>query len=190
MRSHVLVPFIALVVVQSFCCCPIAGGPQPPHAITPSDEAVQRFKERWDTVIEESPDGSFTITVTEEEMTSLATQILDKREDLPPVSDLQIHLRDGRIEAYATVTVNDSLSLPGMVAFSAVATGGGISATIEEAAFGPLPIPDSTLETVTDVLNDLIAKSVPTEMGTTTITDIQIGEGDMTLTGTISADQP
>jgi hypothetical protein len=191
MRSQVLIPLLALIVVaQALCCCSIAGGPQPPYSITPSDEAIQRFKERWDTVVEGSPNGTFTITVTEEEMTSLATRMLDRRDDLPPISDLQVHLRDGRIEAYATVTVNDSLSLPGMVAFSAAAADGEINVTLEEAAFGPLPIPDSALETATDVLNSLIAESVLDEIGDAAISDIQIGEGDMTLTGTMSADQP
>ena len=191
MRSHILVPLVALVVVaQSFCCCPIAGGPQPPHTITPSDEAVQRFKERWGAAVEESLDSAFTVTVTEEEMTSLAAQMLAQQQDSPPISDLQIHFRDGRIEAYATVHMDDSLSLPGMVAFSASATDGEINVTLEEAAFGPLPIPDSVVEAATDALNNLIAESVLAEMDKATITDIQIGAGEMTLTGTISADQP
>ena len=191
MRSQVFVSLVALVVLaQACCCCPLVGGPQPPYSITPSDEAVQRFKERWDTVAEESPDNTFTITVTEEEMTSLAAKTLEKQQDLPPVSDLQLHLRDGRIEAYATVAVNDSLSLPGMVAFSVAAIDGKINVTLEEAAFGPVPIPDSALETATAVLNDLIAQSVMSELGHATITDIQVGDGEMTLSGTISADQP
>ncbi len=192
MRSQVLVPLVVLVVLaQSLCCCPLVGGPQPPYTITPSDEAVQRFKERWDTAVKESlDDNTFTVTVTEEEMTSLAAQMLDERQNLPPVSDLQIYFRNGRIEAYATVTMNDSVSLPGMVAFSPAVVDGKITVTLEEAAFGPLPIPDSTLETATDTLDDLLAESMMTELDRATITDIQIGDGEMTLTGTISADQP
>ncbi|MEE8391939.1 MAG: hypothetical protein V3S14_14235 [Anaerolineae bacterium] len=190
MRSHVLVPLIALVVVQIFCCCSIPEGPQPPYSIMPSDEDAQNLQERWDTVLEENLDGTFTITITEEEMTSLATQMLAKQQDLPPISNLQVHLRDGRIEAYATVTVNDSLSLPGMVAFSVTATDGKVNVTLQEAAFGPMPIPDSALETVTDTLNNLIAESVLSEMDEAIVTDIQINAGEMTLTGTITPNQP
>ncbi|MCP4543687.1 MAG: hypothetical protein GY832_41770 [Chloroflexi bacterium] len=191
MRSHVLLSLVALfVLAQSLCCCPLVGGPQPPYAITPSDEAVQRFKDRWGTVVKDSLDNTFAITVTEEEITSLAAQMLDKRQDLPPVSDLQVYFRNSRIEAYATVAVNDSLSLPGMVAFSPVVTDGKITVVLEEISFGPLPIPDSVLETATNALDDLVAESVMTELGYATITDIQIGDGEMILTGTISADQP
>jgi hypothetical protein len=191
MRAHVLVPLIALAVIaQSCCCCALIGGPQPPHAITPSDEAIQRFKERWGTAVQESIDGSFTITVTEEEMTSLVARMLERQQDPPPISDLQVHLRDERIDVYATIIAGESLSIPGLVAFSASAAGGAINVTLEQAAFGPLPIPDTVLETTTTVLNESISKSVLTEMGGATITDIQVGEGDMLLKGTITSGSP
>lgn len=191
MRTHVLVPLIALAVIaQSCCCCALIGGPQPPYAITPSDEAIQRFKERWDTVVKESLDGSFTITVTEEEMTSLVARMLERQQDPPPINDPQVHLRNERIEVYATIIVGDSLSIPGLVAFSASAAEGGINVTLEQAAFGPLPIPDAALETSTAVLNEAISKSVLTELGRATITDILVGEGEMLLTGTITPNSP
>ncbi|MDY7077568.1 MAG: hypothetical protein SXV54_11665 [Chloroflexota bacterium] len=186
MRSHVLIPLIALTVVaQSCCCCTMFGGPQPPHTITPSNEAVQRFRERWATEVGEGIDGFFTITVTDEEMTSLVTQMLAQQEDLPPISDPQVHFRNGRIEVYATVTVADSLPLPGLVAFSATATGDGINVTLEEVAFGPLPIPEPVLETMTETLNESLSQSILVEIGEATITDIQIGTGEMTLSGQI-----
>jgi uncharacterized protein YpmS len=188
MRSHLLISLAALILVAQFCCCcGNIGGPEPPYVITPSDDAIQHFKERWTTALDGSPDGSFTITVTEEEMTSLAVQQLAKQADPPPISNPQIHLRDGRIEVYATVTVNDSLPLPGMVAFSATAVDGDVDVTVEEVALGPLPIPDSALETATSALNDMVRKSVPAEMGEVTIADIQIGAGEMTFVGTISS---
>lgn len=191
MRSQAAIPLIALVLAAQFCCCSAAiGGPQPPYVIPSSDEAVQRFQDRWSTVVDESLDGSFTITLTEEEMTSIAMQMLTRQADSPPISDLQVHFRDQRIEVYATVTVQDSLPLPGMVAFSAHATDGGISVSVEEAAFGPLPIPDSILEASTQALNDLISQSVEAEIENASITDIQIGEEEMILTGTVSPSSP
>jgi hypothetical protein len=189
MRSHALIPIVALAVVaQSCCCCALVGGPQPPHSITPSDEAVQRFRERWATVVDESLDGSFTITVTEEEMTSLVAQMLAKQEDPPPIRDLQAHFRNDRIEVYATVTVNDSLPLPGLVAFSVSATDGELSVTLEEIAFGPLPIPDPVLETLTDAFNESLSTIILAEMDEALITDIQVGEGQMTISGRITPD--
>ena len=191
MRSYVAISFIALMLlVQSCCCCTILGGPEPPYSITPSDDAIEGFKERWHTAVDGSPDGSFSITLTEEEMTSLIVNRLDQEKDVPPVRDLQVHLRNGRIEVYATIMMNGSLPVPGMIAFSAKPVAGTIGVTLEDVAFGPLPVPDSALEAPTDVLNELISRSVITEMGAVTITDIQIGEGDMTLFGQIAPDSP
>jgi hypothetical protein len=191
MRSQAVIPLVALMLAAQFCCCSTAiGGPQPPYVITPSDEAIQRFQDRWSTVIDQSLDGSFTITLTEEEMTSIAVRMLARQVDSPPISDLQVHFRDQRIEVYATVTVQDSLPLPGMIAFSARATDGGISVSVEEAAFGPLPIPDSVLEASTDALNDLISESVEAEIEHASITGIQVGEKEMTITGTVSPTPP
>jgi uncharacterized protein YpmS len=187
MRFHLLISLAALVLVAQFCCCcGNIGGPEPPYVITPSDDAIQRFKERWTTVTDGSMDGSFAITVTEEEMTALAVQQLARQADPPPISNPQVHLQDGRIEVYATLTVNDAIPVPGMVAFSATAVDGDINVAVEEVAFGPLPIPDSALESITDAANDLVRTSKLTEEGEVTITDIQIGEGEMTLTGKVA----
>ena len=194
MRSQAIISLIALMLAGQFCCCStitgIIGGPQPPYVITPSDVAIQQFQDRWSAVADESPDGSLTITLTEEEMTSIAVGMLARQVDSPPVSDLQVHFRNERIEVYAMVTVQDSLPLPGMIAFSAHAADGGISVSVEEAAFGPLPIPDSVLEASTDALNKMISESVEAEIENASITDIQIGDEEMIITGTISPTLP
>lgn len=81
MRSHVLITLIAVVVLaQSCCCCALIGGPQPPYAITPSDEAIQHLLERWRTVVDASTNDTFTITVTEEEMTRMARMAAIRRQ--------------------------------------------------------------------------------------------------------------
>lgn len=184
MRSHVLVPIIALAIAAQVCCCTIVGGPQPPYTITPSDEAVQRLKERLATA---ESDGSFTITVTDEEMTSLLVQMLAQQDELP-ISQPQVHFRNGRVEVYATVTVAAPLALPGMVAFSITATDSEISVTLEEIAFGPLPVPEPVLEALTEMLNETLSESILAEMDEARITDIHIGEGQMTVSGTSPSD--
>jgi len=184
-RSHILVPIIVLAIAaQVCCCCTMVGGPQPPYPITASDEAIQRFQERWATAVDESTDGSFTITITDEEMTSLLAQMLAEQDELA-ISQPQVHFRNGRVEVYATVTVADPLALPGMVALSVIATDSEIGVTLEEMAFGPLPIPEPILEPLTDTLNEMLSESILAEMDEATITDIQIGEGQMTISGRV-----
>ena len=125
MRSQILVPLVALAVAAQACCCCTVLGPQPPYTITPSDEAVRRFEERMDST-ETAADGSFTITVTEEEMTSLIVQELAKQEEPLPISDPQVHFRNGRAEFYASVHIAGPLVLPTMVALSITTAGGDI----------------------------------------------------------------
>ncbi|MFQ6100967.1 MAG: hypothetical protein ACE5OS_06990 [Anaerolineae bacterium] len=188
MRSHILAPLIALVVAaQACCCCTILGGPQPPYTITPSDEAIRRFEERM-AEAEQSTDDSVTITITEEEMTSLVAQALAKREEPSPIGEPQVHFRNGRVEVYVTVHVADSLALPSLVAFSITATGGELGITVEEIAVGPLPIPKPILETLTDVLNEELSEAARFEEIEVVITDVQVGEGEMTISGQVQSD--
>jgi len=183
MRSQILVPLIALLVAaQSCCCCTILGGPQPPYAITPSEDAAQSFTERMASV-DQGADGVFTISITEEEMTSLVVQMLTAQEEPPPISQVQVHFRNGRIEVYGTVMAADSVSLPGMAAFSIGATPSGTVVTVEEIALGPLPVPESVLQSLTEVINQALAKNIQVNGTEAIITDVQIGEGQMTVSG-------
>lgn len=182
MRSRILVSLVALAVAtQSCCCCTILGGPQPPYPITPSDEAVSRFQERMNEA-QPGPDGSFTVTITDEEMTSLVAQMLDRRETPPPFSDTQVHFRNDRVEVYAAVHVVKSLSLPGLVAFRIGVTGGEATVIIEEVALGPLPVPKAILETLSEMLNETLTQNIRVDGQEVLITGVEIGDGEMTIT--------
>jgi hypothetical protein len=190
MRSNVLPLLIAaLVVAQSCLCFTLAGGPQPPYDIVPAEESAKSLRERWNEAANASPDGTFSITVSEEEMTALVAQALAEQEDVSStISDPQVYFRDNRVEVYASVKINDTLSVPGMVAFSLAVAEGNVTAAVEEVAFGSLPIPESALETATSVLNELIAQSISGEIEQAAITGVQIGDGEMILSGVINSE--
>ncbi len=190
MRWYTLVPIVALVAAAQVCCCiNLIGGPQPPYPVTPSDQAIERFKERWRATLEGIADGSVSITVSEEELTSLAVKVLEEQADLPEVSNLQILLRNGRIEAYATIRVNDALSVPGMAAFAVTVVDGRLNVALDEMDFGPLSLPQQVIDTLTARLNKLITESIKNEVGAVTISDVQIGNGEMTITGQLAPAQ-
>lgn len=182
MRSRILIPVVALIVATQACCCTGLGGQQPPYPITPSDEAVQRFKERLESATP-GQDGTFTLTVTDEEITSLVAQRLAGQQQQGrtiPVSDPQIYFRNDCVEAYATLHLSDTLAVPGMIAMSVTVEDGLPVFTIEEIDIGPLPVPAPLLEELTNQMNQMLAESLG--HAETTITGIQIGEGQMTLT--------
>ncbi|HDQ71238.1 MAG TPA: DUF2993 domain-containing protein, partial [Chloroflexi bacterium] len=174
-------------------CCnalPI-GGPQPPHEIAPSEEAIQKLRERWKEALDVSPDGAFDIAITETEMTALANKALATIEEPPPIENLQIHFQDSLMNIYATVTVHEALPIPAMVALSVSAANGEINVSVKEAEFGGLTsMPsESAMETVTNIFNDLVDQIIQDEIGkNVAITDVQIEEGKMTLSGTLNAE--
>ena len=183
MRSKIVAPLIAMVVAaQACCCCTLLGGPQPPYVITPSDEAARCFQERMDSV-ERNADGTFSITITEEEITSLIVQQMEQQSNPPPISQPQVHFRDGRVEFYGTVTLAGNFALPGLIAFSIDVPESELAITIEEIALGPLPISESALESFTQVLNEALTENITIDDRPATITNVQVGDGQMTVTG-------
>jgi hypothetical protein len=187
MSSKTLIAMLVVlaVTVQACCCCTFLGGPQPPYTITHSEETIQRLQERVDA-IETDANGNFSLTISEEEMTALAVQVLDEMEEPPPVSDLQVFFRNGRVELYITVHLSDSFSLPSMLAFTIDAQEGDFAVTIEEMMVGPLPMPGSITEAMTEAINDALRGSVSNGEGNVLITDVQIGDKEMTIYGQMS----
>ncbi|MBN1810968.1 MAG: hypothetical protein JXA14_03945 [Anaerolineae bacterium] len=187
MHSKVLIVVIALsVAVQACCCCTnLLGGPQPPYTITHSEETIQRLQERVNA-IETDANDNFSLTISEEEMTALAVQALDEMEEGPPISELQVFFRNARVELYMIIHLSDSFSLPGMIAFTIDAREGDFAVTIEEMIVGPLPLPESVTEAMTEALNDALTEGVSNDEGNVLITDVQIGDKEMTIYGQMS----
>jgi uncharacterized protein YpmS len=184
-KTLVVVLVALAVIAQTCCCCTFLGGPQPPYAIAPSEETLQRLQERVDT-IETDANGNFSLTISEEEMTALAAQALDEMDAPPPVSDPQVFFRNNRVELYMTIYLSDSFSLPGMLAFTIDAQEGDFGVTIEEMVVGPLPLPESITEVMTDTLNDALRGSMSDGESSVLITDVQTGDREMTVFGQMS----
>ena len=116
-------------------------------------------------------------------MTALAVQAIDEMKDGPPISDLQVFFRNGRVELYMTIHLSDSFSLPGMIAFTIDAQDGDFAVTIEEMMVGPMPLPESVTDAITETLNDALSEGVSDDESNVLITDVQIGDREMTIFG-------
>ncbi len=186
MRSRILLSMIALLLVtQSCCCCAMLGGPQPPYSITPSDEAFERLIERLDQATS-GPEGTFTITVTDEEITSLVAHrfaALEQEGQPSPIRDPQVYFRNGRIEAYATLEFSEALALPCMLAMTITIEDGAPVVTVEEVVVGPLSVPAALVQQLTETIGQQIAAALSGERPGFVIVSVQIGDGQMTITG-------
>ena len=184
MPSKALAVLVVLAVAaQAFCFCSILS-PKPPYTVDPSGETLERLQERM-REIEAEDDGSFSIVVTEEEMTALAVQMLEDMDAPPPISQLQVLFRNDRVEAYATIHATDSTEVPGMLAFTIDILDGEIVVTVEKIDLGPLPIPESLAESVTETLNKALDEWILSDKSDYVITDIRIGDKKATILGQV-----
>ncbi|MBI3764202.1 MAG: hypothetical protein HY260_20370, partial [Chloroflexi bacterium] len=128
-------------------------------------------------------DGSVTITMTQEQLTSLVAIELAKNPDAP-VKDPQVILHSGQIVFTGTL---DAQSLKGDAEIkmtAAVDENGQPDITIISAKIGPLPIPDSLLPGISKAVSDALFNQITTQAGTKIkLTSITIDEGTMTVKG-------
>jgi uncharacterized protein YpmS len=183
--SATVVALAALTIAaQTFCCGTVLGSPEPPYTVVPSDETLDQLQEKVEA-IEADDEDTFTITITEEEMTALAVQMLEEMEDPPPISQPQVIFRDGRVELYGTIHTTDSADVPGMLALTLNVQDGNIVATVEEIDVGPLPMPESLAEIANENLNQALDDWIVNDMTDYVITDIKISTKKAIIYGQI-----
>jgi hypothetical protein len=162
------------------------GGPTPPASPIPvSTEAAGELEQLWEDAIENSQNGEVSIIMTEAQVTSYVALKLAEEPD-SPFEDVQIFLRDGNIIMQATAKAGE-LSVPAQVVLGiSTSTDGKPTITIEEADFGPMPVPESILEDISNGLNDLIAGELGGQASDFNLTSIAIADGQMAVTGTVN----
>jgi len=181
MRSKALAIAFALVILAQACCCTTAiGGPEPPYTVIPSEEAAERFR---DKVEQASQAGGQTIslTITEEEATSVFAQLFSQTQAVAPITPPQILFQDGRMEVYTDLKALRIVSIPGMVALSISASDGEFEVGVEEVAFGPIPVPEFALDFLTELVNQWLFDNILSQIGNIPIREVQIGDGEMTI---------
>ena len=185
MQSRTLAIAVALVVAaEACCCCTALGGPEPPYPIHPSQAAMDELTQRMEQPhIAEGDDGLvyFSIYMTEEEATSLLVNQLEGEAQPSPVEQPQIHFRDGRIEVYLTVTISEQLPLPIMAALSPTTVGDDVTLTLAEIIVGPLPLPESIVGGLGEMVSEMVGDVLANAVEGATITDLQVDEGRLVL---------
>lgn len=168
-----IVPLLMLVALACTCGTPDA----PAEQIVVSNESAQELVEKIGAI----ETGEFTLVVTEQELTSAAAIALENQTSIP-ITDPQIYLRDNSIQLYATGTmegVSSALYIKWTVAVNAE---GRAELTTVDATLGGFPVPDSLLSQINNEIDNQLM-SAP-EMNQVTLTAIEIGDGEATITGT------
>ncbi len=178
---------VLMTLAGAGLACNIAvGGPTPPASpIAVSTEAVGQLEEVWKSAVENSANGEVSVTLTEEQLTSFAALKIAEQPDAP-VQDVQVFLRDGKIQLYGTAQAGSISTTVLIVLKPTVTSEGLLDLEVEEADFGPLPVPDALLENVSKALDEALTGQVGSQATGFKITSALIADGQMTLTGAIN----
>jgi hypothetical protein len=176
---------LALLCLAALACS-LGSTPTPPASPIPvSTEAAGQIEDLWQSAIENAQNGQVTVVVTEEQLTSYVAVRLAEQPDAP-FDDVQIFLRDGKMTLFGNATVR-GITAPAQVVLSVSNTAEGrLQVSIDEADFGPVPVPESMLDTLSEGLNEMMSGDFGPQATGVRITSVAIADGQMSLTGTVA----
>lgn len=184
LRWRGLLIFSALALAG--LACNLGTGSRPVQQETPipvTTESVEELKENLQAAATQaSTSGVVTVEFDEAQLTSLVAFELAKQED-QVFQDPQVYLRDGQIQLYGNA-VQSGITLPvSIIATLSVDEQGMPRYEIISATAGPVPLPQSILDQLTDRFDQAIASQLDAENSNMIVEDIVITDGKLTITG-------
>jgi uncharacterized protein YpmS len=177
---------LAALLIASLACYFPGSNPESPADTEPipvTTESVDQLEENLQSAAATAQSGGpVTAVIDEAQLTSLVAFELQDQKD-PEIKDVQVFLRDGQIELHGNVN-QSGLSLPlVVVAEVSVNAQGQPETELVSANVGPLPMPQSVLDRFSAQLDAGLANYISSSENQMVIEDIQIGNGQMTITG-------
>lgn len=192
-KMHIagLITAMALSALACNLPGPRLGGPEAPaEAPLPSEDALESFKEKWRELNLATPDGPFSITFTEAELTSALASAIEQQEadtgEPIPVQDPRVVLADGQINVYATIALDVATASGLIVASPTIGPDGLVSIDIVSAEFGPLDLDPQMLDDLAARVERSINEPIQASPFDIQLSGIDISSGQMTVSGTIT----
>ena len=187
LRSRMLTLALAGLSAASLACGSFLGGPTPPASpIVVSTEAAGELEDLWQNAIDNAVDGQFSVVMTEEQLTSYVSVKLAEQEEELPLEDVQIFLRNGNMTMKANAKIG-AIVAPATIDFNVTVNAEGkLEAAIEDADFGPVPVPDSMLESLNESINESLTNELTINSTEITLESIAIADGKMSVSGTVN----
>jgi hypothetical protein len=172
------------IASATMACSIFVGGPalpDPPVAAPP--DAFQALQSEIETAVLNSlTSGALRLSITQEQLTAFLVSRLSSQAD-PLITDPQVVLRNGEmiIHGRARSWIFEA-NIAVTTAFS-IDEDGRPEILISHAELGPLPMPTALRDAIAVALNEALTGAVgPVALGFRLET-IDIGDGNMTLTG-------
>jgi hypothetical protein len=152
---------------------------QSSDAVKSFDQKISSAKDEIDAAVGAGQEKEVTLTITDKEVNSKLIELRAKGE--LPVRDASINFGDDQFLAYSMIDtpgINAKMAVIGQVEI----VNGSPKIVVTEFNLGKLPLPESADRRAEQLLNVLVSlqlSDVPLE-----ITDIQIKDHELTVTGT------
>jgi hypothetical protein len=170
--------------VAGLACQINVGGPTPPsEAIEVSTLEAMQLEENWRAAFEAEPiDGRVTVVITERELTAfLAARIADAQN--PLLKEPQVRLQAGEIQIFGVATAGP-LEASALLSIQPLVDSEGVLAfNITTAEVGPLPIPDTLKQGLSDLLTEAFTGNLGSVATGIRITSLAIADGEASIVG-------
>ncbi|MBI9047780.1 MAG: hypothetical protein JEZ00_00050 [Anaerolineaceae bacterium] len=184
-KIHIFL-LITIISLISLACKISLGGNEPNAETIPvSADAADSVQSIIDNAtITDAQNQTIAFTVTEEQVTSYAAQKFAENPD-SDISNPQIYLRDGKIDAYAVYT-QEYFDINMHITLSAIISPNNeLEITVDNADLGPIPVSEGLLDSISSMIDDTMTNTLlPASTGFRMET-IYIADGMATISGTL-----
>jgi hypothetical protein len=184
MMKKLTLHFSLLVLLLSTLACQMSqlGVREFERIPVSTEEALAMSETLEKAILEAEQRDSFTIEISEQQLTSYLALHYAQTDQIP-ISDLQIHFRDGQIWVSGLVEQNN-LQLPLTIALSlGVDLSGNVVVEFNQAQLGPFPLPKAVMDTVTKEVGKAFREQLATVGEEYLIDEISIDEGSILIRG-------
>ena len=176
---------VALGMVTLACTIDL-GGPTPPAPpITPPPDAITSLRQTWQQAVAAADaQGRITVTLTEAQLTAfLAAKMAADPNAF--FQQPQVYLRHGTLDIYGLVRRGYLTARVRVVLTAAIDPQGLLRLRLQQADFGPWPVPADLLTGLSAMLDEAFTGKLGPAVTGLRLESVTIADGTLTLVGRI-----
>ncbi len=160
----------------------LEGAPERPGAeIIPSDETAQEVKIKLEKSMPQ-PGSLSSISLTERQLTSWLVMKMKDSPDLP-LSDVQVYMRDGKIQIWGMVTGSADSTSALLVGNMVIGSNKKPNIEIESMQIGTQVIPGPLVSQMESWINQMLLENIEQQAPGLEIMNINVSSGMVTISG-------
>jgi hypothetical protein len=170
---------LSLLLALPILACQLTGSVTVPGSpVEVSPEAAQRVEAKLVEALQENPNNQFILRLTDEEITSYMTYSLEETTE-PPITDPQVKFTKGKVYVAGKLTNVNPVHVDALIVAVPRIIDEQLVIEIESVHLGPLPVPDTLLET----LSETIDKALEEAQINLQITQVEVFEEEIVIVG-------